>query len=473
MAEFFNTERTQYVNSDASRGGALFYGVTTGRVVSTNDPQQMGRLYVHCPELGDPVDLAQDEYEDLPLCTYCSPLAGTSTSILKRGPSYELEKNLTNGPVTYGMWNIPKPGATVVVMCIDGNPTQRIWIGCIYDQFTTNTLPHGRFFYEDEEGNVPHPLGAPYGPLSGTEEPIQPIFDNQTEAFERREHNFEWRTRGADYQATAIFDNYLDPSPCNVTDDEIVEFEQEDGTVIFVVQGMAETMDRTNADSPDSSVYTWTTPGFHSITMDDRIENCRMRFRTTAGHQIILDDTNERIYINTCKGNNWMEFDEDGCVELFSTTKISVNAPDINLIGEATVRLFAYDSIHLKTEGSIFLDAVKNIQMTAGGDIMHTAGGSMLDNIGKNITESAGGNITEKAGGNITETAARIDMNGPTAPTAPKADPLDCFWPSRYPHHEPWARTGTKDDNSLEPKYEYDDPMVGREHKVRDERWRR
>lgn len=530
-------QRTVANMSEMGIRGTLFTGLTVGTVVSTNDPQQMGRLYVHCPELGDSPSMLESEFESLPLCTYLSPFAGSASSTLLRGTQEEQ----TTGPVPYGFWSIPKRGAQVAVMCIDGDVHQRVWVGCLYDQFVTNALPHGRFMY-DQNGQQPE------GPLSTTEQPVQPLYANQTEAFGTRTSNFEWRTRGADYQAASVTGGYVERSPSKVSDDFNKTVKQEDDTEIVVTQGYGRNGDVTGggAESPDSQVFSWTTPGFHSLSMDDRPENCRIRLRTTSGHQIIFDDTNERIYINTARGNNWIEIDEDGCIDIFSTEKISATARHINFTAEETIRMYGKTGVHIRSDADVRIQAGENIDVRAGGDyrldaanvhttsrgtILETSAGSNETKAGGNILETsdgtnevkstgsirrgssatiddhAAGNIHQTtagsvnvsaagdilntagrnnethAGGRIIERGTQIHMNGPSAKAAAKATkpvdakpatlPIDAHFVNRYPLHEPWPRTGTKDDTSVEPKYEYNDPLVGREHKSRGTHWRR
>ena len=58
-----------------------FDNLTIGVVVDTNDPQQMGRLRVLCPTLGDTED---QNLGVIPWAMYVSPLAGAN-SIGTRG----------------------------------------------------------------------------------------------------------------------------------------------------------------------------------------------------------------------------------------------------------------------------------------------------------------------------------------------------------------------------------------------------
>ncbi len=497
---------------EAGVRGNLFTGVTIGTVVSTNDPQQMGRLYVHCPELGDPPDMRPEDFEQLPLCTYISPLAGSTPGTFERGPE---EGHTTSGPTPYGFWAIPKLGAQVAVMCIDGDPSQRIWFGCMYDQFVTNALPHGRYLYK-------HNSSEPEGPYSTSESKIQPLYDNQTQAFKTRVDNFEWRTRGADYQAAGIMREYVGRSPTSAQDNYKTSFTAEDGKTIEVTQGYTQNRDGTRGGDrePDNSVYSWTSPGFHGISMDDRIEHCRIRIKTTAGAQIIMDDTNERIYINTAKGNNWIEIDEDGCIDIFSTEKVSFTAKHINLTAEESIRMYAKQGIHMRSDEDIRMHAERDIHVKAERDykfkalnIDITADGYMRELIREertifvyggplhlsaiqdinlnsrrqvNITSADNLNlysrthIVMRAASNLFLNAFRVHFNSSSAPDATRATdgdravpPERTFYVNRYPKHEPWGRCGTKNDDTVEPKYEYEDPEVGREHKERGKLWRR
>ena len=122
---------------------------TVGKVMDTNDPEQMGRARVRCGKYGD--KLTQD-MEDLPWALPVSPLAGVMTHGLRGA-----EQESINAPVAYGMWNIPKIGSYVIVGCIDGDKSKRFYVGGLHPQFLTNTLPHGRYIWReaDDDGSKP------------------------------------------------------------------------------------------------------------------------------------------------------------------------------------------------------------------------------------------------------------------------------------------------------------------------------
>src|ERR1035437_2796747 len=82
----------------------------------------------------------------------------------------------------------------------------------------------------------------------------------------------------------------------------------------------------------DSQTIALTSPGRHFISFQDIDEFCRTRWKTTEGTQIIMDDTNERIYISTARGRNWMEIDE-GSGKIYFYTAAKFNRSEERRVG--------------------------------------------------------------------------------------------------------------------------------------------
>lgn len=504
--------------------------VSIGRVVDTNDPMQMGRIRVYVPGL----DHNYSTVGDIPFALYCSPLAGHQ-QVQSRGPT---SNTYTQGPVAYGMFNIPKVGTDVLIACLDGNPNQRIWFGAIFGAFLTSTLPHGRFSFKSPFDST----GTPDGPLSATEQPIQPTYDNLTTSFKRNSAtasndgavgldariNFEWRSRGLDYQAASLGNiQKNDPAQTisKLTDDRAIKFSEEDGNQFKngnFTQGYAQSQiepnvpyDTTLVDGGvnyDSQTYSWTTPGFHSISMDDRPENCRIRMRTTSGHQIILDDTNERIYIATASGENYIEMDQRGNIDVYTSGRLSCHAKqDINFTTGGTFRVNAATGIHLVSDTEIrvtasqdmnlvslqsirahstsdmFLQSGANIQTLAASTLFLTSGTDTNINSGGAANITSIGTINALAQSNILMQGTTIQFNGPvpdTAATAAESASTNAFFTNRVPEHEPWGRimmlqsaTDNDSGNNFQLEMNYDSPQVGRTELgvsiTRNSRWHR
>lgn len=318
-----------------------FSGLTLGVVVDTDDPLQTGRLRVFCPALND----SPKKVQHLPWSSYVSPFSGSITnSQYFRG--MDDENATSNGSLHYGFWAIPEMGAHVLVGCIDGDPRRRFWIGCIPEHQQTNTIHHGRYKWND---------GEVEGPLTGANAPMQPLYDNMRTAFGGRANSPEFRSRVAEYQASAVNEDVGQIPNSKLRD----TLDQQNSQIIannpdtwehaaMGAHGYDWSGFKALGGIMSSRVFGWSTPGMHSFTMDDRPFNSRMRLRTTAGHQILMDDTNERIYIATFNGKNYIEMDVSGNIDCYSENRISLHSEkDINFSAGKTLRLFANEGIHL------------------------------------------------------------------------------------------------------------------------------
>lgn len=90
--------------NESSTQPVHFYGKNRGRVVDNNDPQQLGRLKAHVPEvLGE---------EDSGWALPCVPYAGDGS----------------------GLYTIPEPGTGVWIEFEAGDPSRPIWSGCWWEE---------------------------------------------------------------------------------------------------------------------------------------------------------------------------------------------------------------------------------------------------------------------------------------------------------------------------------------------------
>lgn len=494
-----------------------FHGVTVGTVVDTNDPQQMGRVRAVCLSLGDDPNTL---ITDLPWASYAAPFGGT-TQVGTKGPNAGEQMS---GPVAYGLWGIPKVGAQVLIMCLDGDPLTRIWIGCLPTQSATHTMPHGRFTYQDNPEFLPESDTKPVGPLTGFETSIEPTSTNFKQAFGSApsgDHNFEFASRAADYQVSGISPQQVPVLLSNVSDDRDEPTNVPQSAVPESRQGY-----QTNRQNPDqfvpealggrnldNQVTSIVSPGFHAISMDDREENSRIRIRSVGGHQIILDDTNERIYISTAKGENWIEIDQAGNIDIFTSGKLNAHATeDINFTTDSSFRVYAKKGIHLKSDietritseedisikslrGSLrarsqrdaYLESTEqDVQINAGARVFATGSEDIDIKAGRGLSVQAGRDTNILSGsqinmessstvditsGTITIQGSKLDLNpggSRSASSAQSAEPSDqnddfnAFFPNRVPDHEPWARVDTLNNETIDPQFDYTSNNIGK-----------
>jgi|GEM_PF-5990402 len=444
-----------------SEDSNLYRDITIGEVVDTNDPQQMGRVRVLCTAMGDSASALM---KNIPWATAMTPLGGV-TETTERGR----DGIKSNGPVAYGMWNIPKVGSHVLICCIDGDTRFRVWLGCLHPQFMTHTLPHGRYIADGDPTVV--------GPLSSAEGLIEPTGSHQQTSFTPAEASTivpeaptpggdhtvapEYLTRGADYSAASVIDELVssdESGRVSIGDDNFEDVIVEiDGTKVNHQNGYKNSrvvtnigFETTDGNNYDPQVYSWTTPGFHAIAMDDSANNCRIRLRTTHGNQIILDDTNERIYVSTPDGKTWLEMDEKGNIDVYAKRNISFHAEkDINFTAGDTFRVKAKNGIHLESDDEIrihnksesggdfhlrseahirqhsklntYVETDGQYHLLCGSDTIMTSGstmhiksaGSTFVTAGTTYNLISGSGTMMKAGENFNISATKTQVSGP------------------------------------------------------------
>lgn len=394
--------------------------IMEGIVLETSDPDQMGRVKIWIPA----VDGEYYDIDTLPWCDYASPFAGFVSDF----PAGR-EEIKTQGPTAYGFWAIPKIGSQALVFFLNGDANRRFYFGSYYGLHGNRSLPDGRNLDRRTE---PHPSGR----YSDTFDPIHPETDNLNQQFSGKTTSPQARSRGAYERQVA---------------QDLTDKDGKDGYSPNVA----------DPESLDNQAFCWTSPGHHSIMMQDHPDWCRLRIKTTAGNQIILDDTNERIYVSTARGGCWMEFDEDGHMHFWAKESFSIQAgKDINMTAGRNINIEAGSDINIKAVGGTLSAAsASTMTLQSTGANLHIAGctefhaigltGTFIDGQTIHMTSPEGtymtnGSLDVKTGGNVVIENSRMDLNGPGATQAKAAQcgkvPAP---PPIVPSHEPFTRPQT------------------------------
>lgn len=162
-----------------------------------------------------------------------------------------------------------------------------------------------------------------------------------------------------------------------------------------------------------SKVFGMVTPGQSAITFDDgsvgddgTIHPTQIRLTTGNGAAVILDGTNDFIYIVNSSGTGWVEVGKDGEVMIYATGSMSVRAEK---------------DINFRADENINFDAGKKVNIRSGNDMMLTSGGQThMHSAGNQFFQTEGSNHT-KAGSNMyVSTGGVMHLNGPAATPALK-----------------------------------------------------
>ena len=468
-------------------------GPYLARIVSHLDPSFMGSLEVTLlREQGN--NIGEDTQTFVVRCA--SPFFGY-TPFEFMGQNDASKKTLdgfNDTQKSYGMWMVPPDiGVTVIVVFIDGDPSQGYWIGCVPSKFANHMVPAiGASDKVDldpddkKKYNTKQPL-----PVAEVNRRLNGKNDQQVDVEKIKK------------VVHPITEHFLEQGLIedDVRGSTTSTSRREAPSMVFGISTPGPLDRRPGAkkakigtkDSPTNSPVPVSRLGGTQFVMDDGDEryqrkkpagqgpveyadvlkgekgdptipyNEYFRVRTRTGHQILMHNSEDLIYISNSRGTAWVELTSNGKIDIYAEDTISIHSKyDINMRADRDINFEAGRNVNIKSEASLNLESAANTEIVIGANgLVTTKGNFDLKTTGGNKF-SAGGATDIKSGGNHTETAAQIHMNGPAAAEAAAAKSIPTYdnpvtdssvgWnPKKYqkgtmksimrriPMHEPWV----------------------------------
>ena len=410
-----NTRKVpDYVRVEDSPNQRISPGPFIGVVKNNFDPYHSGRLEVYIAELGgsDP-----DNPTNWKTVSYCTPFYGlTPNNSIGDSESFQSRHS-------YGMWFTP-PDIEVRVLCIfvNGNPDQGYWFGCLPDRQNHFMVPAlgGTDLRVESKGISTEANRAGILPTVEFNDKISGNLVNQSfMTIKKHPH---------DEQAKILMEQGLQADPIRgVTTSSS---QRETPSNVFGIS----TPGRPNPDLAEGGQIAGQRPviknrkGGHQFVMDDGDiqDNYRMfRLRSSSGHQIMMNDTQELMYIANAKGTVWLQFHNDGNVEIFSANNISIRTEkEIDLHADSNIRINTAERFQLYAAGGIDIESGKDFSLFANDKILQTTKTSFNVDSGGETRITSNSNINLEASSNIIEQAALIKMNSGAGARAEKSKPI-------------------------------------------------
>jgi len=274
---------------------------------------------------------------------------------------------------SYGMWFIPPDiGNTVMVVFVDGDPGQGFWTACIPGRFANHMVP--AIGASDAVAFAPgddvkyNTASVPVGEVNRRAnelsanmqvdkipKPVHPIADRFLE-----QGTLEDDVRGAatttarrnvpsqvfgistpgplDIKGKKSFigkSQTLSPSPVPVGRLGGSQFVMDDGD---------QRKQRSKSASEGGPEYVDAPGGETNIPKDEY-----MRFRTRTGHQLLMHNSEDLIYIGNSRGTAWIELTSDGKIDIFAEDSISIHTKqDINMYAARDLNFEAGRNVNIK-----------------------------------------------------------------------------------------------------------------------------
>lgn len=365
-----STEKRQSASVKSNIGT----GPYLAKVVSHLDPTFMGTLQVTL--LRRDGNLIGDESQSYSV-SYAPPFYG-STAFEFMGYNKD---DFNDTQKSYGMWFVPPdPGVTVIVFFVDGDPAQGFWMGCVPGRFTNHMIPAMGASSQTElsaddkrkyDTTQPLPIGEinrKINPLDKNmaiekiKAPVHPIADAfllqglleddirgpTTSTSRRNVPNMvsgistpgpvDKRQGAARRKIGKIQSQTETPVPVSRLGGTTLVFDDGDDRYIRKKPASELGQGQAYADVLEGEKGDPTIP-----------YNEYFRVRTRTGHQILLHNSEDLIYIGNAKGTAWVELTSNGKIDIFSEDSISIHTKnDLNIRADRDINMEAGRNVNIK-----------------------------------------------------------------------------------------------------------------------------
>ena len=368
-------------------------GPFLAEVTNHLDPTYMGGLEVALIKgIPNSTKLQGETY----VVRYLSPFAG-NTSIRHEGTN---SSDFNDVQKSYGFWAVPPDiGTTVMVIFIDGDPNQGYWMGCVSDVFQNHMVPGiaaSKQVAVTEEQRRKY--GTDYLPVAEFHKSSKKLENPNVERFAKPVHPFADRL----VQQGLLLDTARGVTSSSAR--------REVPSGVFGISTPGPLDDSAgakrgklgyegNTQAPVSRL------GGSSFVMDDgdvNGQNELVRIRTRTGHQILLHNSQDLIYIGNSKGTTWLEMTSMGKIDIYAADSISIHTEaDFNFRADRDINIEAGRNIHMRAGKNMETNIVGYNYLVVDGDQKISVRGSHNETIGasSNITVATGYDV--EAGANI------------------------------------------------------------------------
>lgn len=375
-------------NYKFNRGGnASESGPFIGIVMNNIDPTRQGRLQVAIQEFNQ---TNKDGTPDLSnnsgwrTVSYCPPFYGitqnqSQSSVTSKDSSVGTFPEKT--AMSYGMW-FPPPDIGTQVLCffVAGDATRGYYVACIPQEQSNHMVP--------AIGAVP---AGQYKTQNQSQEtylknsrllPVTEINQNNMKIADSTQFYNQPKPVHS-YVAAIYFQQGVNndqvrgpitsssqretPSNCygiSTPGRPVYAGSSTDATII---------KDTASGTGSQQDINVIARYGGHTFVLDDGGQDGKdnlIRIRTAKGHQITMSDDNNCFYILHANGQTWLEFGEEGTVDIYSTNSVNVRTKGtINLHADKDININAGGILSIKSNKGTTIQSETTLNVVSQGDM--------------------------------------------------------------------------------------------------------
>jgi hypothetical protein len=446
-------------------GGAVVQSVPVLGIVKDNvDPIRTGRVRVY---IADFSGSNSNDSSTWMYVRYMSPFYGLTTASGNNTDYGTYEKN----PISYGMWNSPPEiGTTVICIFINGDPNYGYYIGAVPKPEALQMIPAigGR------DNVITNPAEAvKYG--GATVLPVTNI-----------------NTNNKSISATSGFLDAAKP-----VHSYVAGILAQQGLIRDPVRGVIGSS--AQRESPSRVGYGVSTPGRpiyeggytdeniaqnlekgteklkvisrragHTFVMDDGDllgKDQLVRLRTSTGHQILMSDSGQCLFIIHANGQSWIELGKEGTIDMYASNSVNIRTQgDLNLHADRDININAGKALRI-TADTINMNSEKETTQKVGTDFNFLALAKYTVKVGEGMSMAASGEASYSSTNITYINGSKVNLNTGAASLVPEdVKPItinahtDTLYDatkgfaaapgkllsivSRAPAHSPWASAG-------------------------------
>jgi hypothetical protein len=381
---------------------------------------------------------------------------------------------------SYGMWFIPPDlGNTVLVIFVEGNINKGYWFGCVQAENQNFMIPDGRAAttYTDITDN--EDLAGKKLPVGEYNKELLENLKNLTDSTKNlkpinqqfvdilnNQGLLEDETRGlttssARREAPSMVFGVSTPGPLDKRGNARGKggryYSRLGGSSIVMDDGDDKFLRKTSAAEGPSDYVNKITAD-EEETADETIpHNELVRIRTRTGHQILLHNSEDLIYIGNAKGTTWIELTANGKIDVYAKDSISFHTEaDFNFKADRDVNIEAGRNVNIKSALNTNIESTE-LSLKANSNGYITVGSQLHENIGTDYFFTLGGDShTVKADGKTDHVTPSSRSGSTSATNAISVSNLTTFVlpetesiMKRVPQHEPWPQHENLNPNNV------------------------
>ena len=411
-----------YLRQDTAAGVKIDAGPYIGIVMNNIDPTRSGRMQVWIPDLGG----ERDQPENWRLVFYASPFMGQT-----HADPETLNNSFKDVPHSYGFWMVPPDvGVQVLVTFVAGDPSRGYWFACIPPELGHHMVPAiaSSTFVDDSTEEVIDPLVKQTmeadPPGSG-----YPVADFNPTYWETADNAYEVVKPIHEIQYKILLEQGLIKDSSRGTHSSSSQRESPSTVFGFSTPGRPIATDPSNEFKPNTSEETKlkdyavrSRRGGHVLVMDDGEfpggdRNRLIKLRSGDGHQILLNDSEDIIYIVNAKGTSWIEMTGDGQINMYTDAGFNVRTQGtLNLHADLDININAGRKLNISSGDSTQIDA-KDVKFRAVEKFLVSAGSTLGIKTSGSLDLSAGGPGSFGVSGALTLCGSCVGINSGSAPS--------------------------------------------------------